>query len=78
MTPPEAPAPVGSSEDGWIAWAGGECPVPAGLGCQVRYRDGFVSPVKAAHKIARSDAIWAHDPDMRAFHITVYRIVEAK
>ncbi len=28
--------------DGWIAWNGGECPVPDGVRFQIRMRDGAI------------------------------------
>lgn len=30
------------TEPEWIDWHGGECPVPAGSDCEVRFRDGAV------------------------------------
>lgn len=44
-----------ASEDGWIAWGGGECPVYTLMSVQVRYRDGIVSPACKA-----ATFVWGH------------------
>jgi len=71
------PSTVADTLDaGWVEWTGGDCPIPEGAGCQVQYRDGFISPEKAALNIRRSAHIWAHMPEMRGFDIIAYRLVQ--
>ena len=58
------------SDDGWVKWGGGKCPVPGDTVVEVKYCDASVSPY-----IWQAEAFWwthkgsAHD-------IAAYRIVK--
>lgn len=66
---------MSDTQDGWIEWAGGECPLARGTRHQVRYRDGLIGREKYAIDGARSHQVWAHDPETARFDITAYRVV---
>lgn len=59
-----------ASDDGWIEWAGGECPVPAGIQHQVRLRDGLVSEVDDCPET------WSWDHEDGEGDIIAYRIAD--
>jgi len=66
-----------STEGEWIAWSGGECPVPAGTQTEVRWRHGTISDVRA------ECVDWQHGPhygatcDLCPSDIVAYRVVPA-
>ena len=57
--------------DGWIPWAGGECPVAFETKVDVRHRDGNEYQGFAGYSIAR---VWDHAGEPR--DIIAYRIVK--
>ena len=70
-----APQP---SADGWIPWAGGDCPVEVGTRVDAKFRDG-----EKAYNVPAGDC--AEDPDSRSasdwshmeidYDIVAYRVV---
>lgn len=56
--------------DGWIAWVGGDCPVPADTIVEVRHRAGSVGQGRA------DNYYWHHYGT--SGDIVAYRIVEAQ
>lgn len=75
---PVEPAPPADA-DGWIEWAGGECPVPDGTLIDVRYRDGEDVCEVPANEMAKSprdasEAFWLHDG--LNVDIVAYRVVD--
>jgi hypothetical protein len=68
------------SENEWIEWAGGECPVPADTRVCVRFRDGETQgPVMACAYADPELSNWAHvDSDPLADDIIAYRVVPAR
>ena len=69
------------SDDGWIAWGGGECPVEALTSIDVRYRDGQVKlGIAAMAPLPGRDATadyWVNDGNLPN-DIIAYRISIAK
>ena len=59
-----------SSDDGWIEWGGGECPVPANALVEVRYKSGGEGP---ASRAAAYD--WSHNME-DCYPIGAYRVVK--
>lgn len=57
-----------SGSDGWIAWHGGECPVPAGTMLEVRLSDGSLDQDKAG------EYDWDHQG--AADDIVAYRVLK--
>lgn len=67
------------SDDGWIPWAGGECPVTVGTRVDAKFRDG-----EKAYNVPAGDC--AEDPDSRSasdwsrtesdYDIIAYRVVK--
>ena len=58
--------------DGWIPWAGGECPLAGIYGIvEVRFRDGYT---EYGHP-SRWNASWIHRPYDPMCDIIAYRIV---
>lgn len=45
-------------EDGWIEWAGGECPVPAGTEVEAQWRDGTIYIGRACVDQGLRNANW--------------------
>jgi len=71
-----APAEAARAEpkpdaDGWIPWAGGECPVDANVEVIIKDRSG-----KVWHFGVAGDYDWNHDEE--PLDILFYRIVEAR
>lgn len=58
-----------ADNDGWIEWAGGECPIPDDAEHEVKFRDGG----KARDHGAAMDWRWTHDG--YPGDIIAYRIV---
>lgn len=59
---------VEADPDGWIEWQGGECPLPQGVLCAVKYRDGDKTPSTTAGSMLAHD--WSHtrhDRDIIAY-----------
>ena len=57
------------SDDGWIPWAGGECPVDPGTCLDVEYRDG-----EKVYNVPAGDCDWANmESD---YDIIAYRVVK--
>jgi hypothetical protein len=67
------------SENEWIEWAGGECPVPVGSTVQYRTRAGFESGVVVVPEWYARSSVWAHDPPHYDpdTDIIAYRVVSA-
>jgi hypothetical protein len=60
------------SDDGWIEWAGGECPVDPDTKVQTQYRNGRLGFPKPA----RSKAIdWHHAHDGSGWDLVAYRVI---
>ena len=67
------------SDDGWIPWEGGECPVKVGTRVDAKFRDG-----EKAYNVPAGD--FAEDPDSRSasdwshmesdYDIVAYRVVK--
>lgn len=66
-----APAEPQPDADGWIPWAGGECPVDANVEVIIKDRSG-----KVWHFGVAGDYDWNHDEE--PLDILFYRIVEAQ
>lgn len=49
-----------STDDGWIEWNGGECPVPEGTPVCVRYRDGSTESEALAGIVGKGAVRWTH------------------
>lgn len=61
--------------DGWIDWAGGECPIQSKtVEYQVRYRDDFDSEVRTLGAYGHRKGLWLHDPADPGRDIIAYRI----
>lgn len=70
--PVAAETPAATTNDGWIEWKGGECPVDSGTVVVVRLKDG--SETERGPMGLR----WHHVPDddsRAAFNIVAYRVV---
>lgn len=68
---------TGTGVDGWIDWAGGECPVEEGTLVDVRYRDGEELSALPANDFAKSHrdashAFWRNDGSQN--DIIAYRL----
>lgn len=66
---PPLPAPA-ADDEGWIEWAGGECPVPAGTKVQCRYRNGDTGQLYRAEGYR-----WNHAGN--GVDIVAYRVIKA-
>ena len=70
----EAALSAPQSDDGWIPWKGGECPVAHGTVVDVRYRDGWEGGGLA------SKWRWHHEtrgnPILEGGDIIAYRVVK--
>jgi hypothetical protein len=70
--------------DGWIAWAGGECPVAAGVKVLVKHRDGRTDIVQEGKPFTATEigeSWWEHGYGGAKTHcqdIVAYRVVEEK
>lgn len=62
-----------TESDGWIAWAGGECPVPFGTLVDVKHRDGDVY-LKRPAGVTGGAGDWSHTNDNG--DIIAYRVSE--
>lgn len=63
----EALSATGKTDDGWIEWGGGKCPVDPHTIVKVRFRDRRVSPALPA-----CASIWPHtgmDCDIIAYRV---------
>lgn len=58
--------------DGWIDWAGGECPVQGNAGVEVRLKDGTVSSAWLA-----KGWVWEHGVLSPGADIIAYRVVKS-
>ncbi len=65
--PAEKPAP---DADGWISWAGGECPVERDVLVDIKYRDNCIQP----RQKDLVSAYWLHDPSHKNCDIVAYRL----
>lgn len=55
------PTPAERAQSGsWIPWSGGECPVPAGVKVEVRYRDGSQRTGFAMKESGFNEYYWNH------------------
>lgn len=62
-----------NQEGEWIAWEGGECPVPAETPIEVRFRVGLPTPCDDPHHLR-----WSHlksDAHRGTGDIIAYRVV---
>ena len=70
----EAALAAPQSDDGWIPWGGGACPVEVGTRVDVRYRDGWEGGGLA------SKFRWLHatqeSSDVKELDIIAYRVVK--
>lgn len=63
------------TENPWIEWAGGECPVEPGVAVEILYRwereppENYVEGVLPA-----SEVDWAYDEHEDVFDVVAYRI----
>ena len=57
----------------WIMWGGGVCPVPAGTGVEVKYRNGDTVSLLNMPGLEATSAFWRHDG--RAYDIVAYRVI---
>ncbi len=61
-----------NSNDGWIEWTGGECPVAAETTVEIKLRSGHTDRDEASH------ITWfKHDWGARRSDIVAYRVVSA-
>lgn len=78
VRPVKEPLPVAESSDGWIPWAGGECPVGQDTPVDLRYRDSEKWPDKLSvpsgyDALESSQTYWRNDGS--SADIIAYRIV---
>lgn len=66
-------AATGEAADGWIKWAGGECPVDGATLVEVKLRDGTV------YDDTGDELAWSHDRHRIGMDtdIVCYRVVAA-
>jgi hypothetical protein len=64
-----APAEPVQTDDGWIEWKGGECPVEARTPVEIRFRSGTGTVLSRAGQYSWED-------DGKSFDIVAYRIVK--
>ncbi len=58
--------------DGWIEWKGGECPIPAAIPVEVKFRKGSTNRKECA-----GDWGWLIDDDEpRPYDIIAYRVIQ--
>lgn len=76
---PDSVALTGQADGGWIEWAGGECPVPAGTPIEVKLRNGSVYEGLALQDLFTRAHQWRigleHDPSPCSIDIIAYRII---
>lgn len=60
------------SDNDWIDWAGGECPVNPQRRVAVRHRNGLTGKQMAAKFYG-----WGHRADAPGYDIIAYRVVPA-
>ena len=74
ITKAEAILAATQSDDGWIPWEGGDCPVAHGTVVDVRFRDGWEGDGLA------SKWRWHHatqeNSDVKELDIVAYRVVK--
>lgn len=59
------------TDEPWIEWHGGECPVAPDTKVEVRYRDGATGTFNQ-----HCDGDWDHTPTDRDLDIVAYRVVQ--
>lgn len=70
-----AAAVIVADFDGWIDWAGGECPITSkDVEYQVRYRGGYDSEVRTLGAFGHRKGIWLHEPGDPGRDIVAYRV----
>lgn len=61
------------ADDGWIEWAGGECPVDNLRHVEVKLRDGFINSTSLAGELGWG---WCLDEEWAESDIIAYRVVK--
>ena len=69
----EADLSAPQSDDGWIPWKGGVCPVQDGTKVDIRYRNGDDNG-NESYCWCAEDHDWQHDGS--AYDIVAYRVVK--
>lgn len=69
-----------TTDNEWIGWTGGKCPVLFNTKVQVRMRDGATEKVRPAGYWMRCDddrCYWTHEPSDHNNDIIAYRVVQS-